>query len=212
MNFLKGVKILEKVNSKVNGKIRVVKSLGFGKYIQVEGLTQSGGIVETMWRQTLKKVSKSLATNHQTLVLGLGGGSAAVVVQKYWPKAKITGVDIDPVIVELGKKYLGLDKIQVQIKVQDAYQYTKYNIQNTKFDLIIVDTYIGYEYPTKLESDLFLKLILRHLSENGIAVFNRLYFDKQRPAAMKFGNKLEKVFTRVEYFYPQANLMFLCRA
>jgi len=203
-----GIKVLEEVASPLNGKIRVVKSLGLGTYIQVEGLTQSGGVVETIWRQTLKKVSKSLATNHQTLILGLGGGTAAKLVRKYWPQAKVTGVDIDPVIVGLGKKYLGLKNIEIVIA--DAQKFV--DETKEKFDLIIIDTYVGYQYPAKFENIEFLELVLGLLTAHGLAVFNRLYFDKQRPAVVKFGKKLENIFSKVEYFYPQANLMFLCRA
>ena len=31
-----------------------------------------------------------------------------------------------------------------------------------------------------------------------------------RTEAVKFGNKLEKIFSKVDWFYPQANLMFIC--
>ena len=41
-----GIKILEERESKYNGHLRVVKTLGMGIYIQADGLTQSGGIVE----------------------------------------------------------------------------------------------------------------------------------------------------------------------
>ena len=54
-----GIKILEESESKYNGHLKVVRSLGLGTYIQANGLTQSGGIVETFWRQTLKKIQNS---------------------------------------------------------------------------------------------------------------------------------------------------------
>ncbi|KKR69202.1 MAG: hypothetical protein UU12_C0046G0006, partial [Candidatus Woesebacteria bacterium GW2011_GWA2_40_7b] len=118
-----GTKILEERESKYNGHLRVVKNIGLGTYIQAEGLTQSGGIVETIWKSTLKRIHKSLATNHKTLILGLGGGTVAKLIRKLWPKAKITGVDIDPLIVELGKKYLGMGKYDVDIQIADALRF-----------------------------------------------------------------------------------------
>ena len=48
MDFSLTNKILEEVESGINGKIKVVKSLGLGTYIQVEGLTQrpkSSGLI-----------------------------------------------------------------------------------------------------------------------------------------------------------------------
>jgi spermidine synthase len=211
-NKISGVKILEEVNSPINGKISVIKSLAFGTYIQVDGITQSGGLVEDIWRQTLKKIHNSYPLIHNSLILGLGGGSAAKLIQKKWPKAKIIGVETDPLMVELGKKFLGLNKTKLQIKIQDAFKYlilnTKYNIH--KFDLILIDLYLGRDFPKKFESDVFLRLILRLLTDNGVAVFNHLYYDEKRSEAMKFGKKLEKIFPEVDYIYPEANILFLC--
>lgn len=69
-----GTKILEEAESKVNGKIKVVKSFGLGTYIQVEGLTQSGGVVEHVWNFALKRAELFLPYPKSILILGLGGG------------------------------------------------------------------------------------------------------------------------------------------
>jgi spermidine synthase len=209
-NLLTGKKILEEVDSPVNGKIRVVRSLGFGTYLQVDNLTQSGGVVYEIWKKTIKKIERQKSEIKNCLILGLGGGSVAKLVREYWPKAKITGVDIDPMIVELGTRHLGLDKKKVKIVIGDASDF----VQKTKdkYDLILIDTYLGYDYPSQFESGSFLRQVLDLLNRNGLAVFNRLYFDDKRSAAVKFGKKLEKVFSIVEYFYPQANLMIICKA
>ena len=95
MDFLIGTKILEKRKSKYNGEIKVIRNLAFGTYIQAGGITQSGGIVEDFWKETLKKIKHQSLTINNCLILGLGGGSAAKLVRKFWPEAKITGVDID---------------------------------------------------------------------------------------------------------------------
>src|SRR3990167_8603768 len=98
-----GTKIIEKRVSPINGRITVARSLGLGTYIQVEGLTQSGGVVENIWKQTLRKVKSkkeegiTRSAIKRCLILGLGGGTAAKVIRKLWPEAKITGVEIDPI-------------------------------------------------------------------------------------------------------------------
>lgn len=209
-----GIKVLEELTSPFNGRIRVVRSLGLGTYIQVEGLTQSGGVVYEVWRSTLRKVKNWKLKIENCLILGLGGGSTAKLVRKFWPSAKITGVDIDPTMVELGNKYLGLDEVQVQVQVQDAQDYLltiNHQPLIIKYDLILVDMYKGDEFPKKFESEVFLELVLEHLAAGGVAVFNRLYYGEKRPDAVRFGKKLEKVFGKVDYVYPEANLMFLCR-
>ena len=211
MDFLSVNKVLEEVDSPVNGKIRVVRTLGLGTYLQAEGLTQSGGIVDGFWRRLLGKVKKEKPEIKNCLILGLGGGSAAMRVKKLWPQAEVTGVDVDPLMIELGRKYLGLDGVKVVI--EDASDFTiDADRKSQKYDLILIDTYLGSSYPPEFERDDFLIRMKRLLKNNGLAVFNRLYYGEKRPAAMRFGAKLEKVFVRVDSFFPEANLMFLCSA
>ena len=202
-------KIIETKKSKLSGNIRVVKSLGLGKYIQVEGLTQSGGVVKDIWRFSLSRAQKLVLSLNKVLILGLGGGSIAKLVAKTWPEAEITGVEIDEVMIELGEKHLGLKDANVKTVIEDAEAFVAQSRE--KYDLILVDTYVGYNFPKKFEEETFLKAVNKLLTPEGIAVFNRLYFDEYRGMAMRFGKKLEKVFSSVVYIYPEANIMFLCK-
>lgn len=199
---------MEEKESKYNGHLRVAKTLGLGTYIQANGLTQSGGIVETFWKQTLKKVKSEKLIVKSCLVLGLGGGTAAKLVRKFWPESKIIGVDIDPVMVELGTRYLGLGTSKTKIVIQDAYNYC---LMPNAYDLVIVDLYNGDRFPEKSGEANFLEKVKKSLSKKGIAVFNRTYYDDKRALAVKFGRKLEKIFPKVEWFYPETNLMFICK-
>ena len=198
--------ILEKATSKYNGEIVVKKALGLGVCISVDDLTQSGGILNAIWKRTLFRVIDQKLIVKNCLVLGLGGGTVATVLHKYWPKVKITGVDIDQEMIRLGKKYLNLRDIN--IKIGDAYKFVKEN--KKKYDLIIVDLYLGDECPEKFTSDNFINFTRSLLVRQGVVVFNRLYWGEKRKEAYKFGEKLEGYFTRVDYFYPQANLMLIC--
>ena len=222
--FLSGVKVIEEIDSPINGNIRVVKSVGFGTYIQVEGLTQSGGVMYGVWRKVLKKLShqslrasghglEALTINH-CLILGLGGGDTARLIKKYWSEAKITGVEIDPIMVDLGKKYLKLDETGVDIRIEDAENFlltTSHKSSIIKYDLILVDLYVGYDVPDKFTKENFFKLILKLLSPNGVAIFNRLYYADKKKEAEKLGEKLEKIFSKITRVYPKVNVMFVCR-
>jgi spermidine synthase len=205
-NFLGGVRILEERQSRVNGKLTVVRDFAWGTYIQVKGLTQSGGVVKTVWQFTLKKLSQEEIQN--CLILGLGGGTNAKLVRKFWSKAEITGIEINPLFIELGRKYLGLDKTKVKIKIRDAFDFVKKDKQ--KYDLILVDTYVGDKFPEKFASEEFFRDLKKIVSPQGRIVFNRLYYGEKRPEAMKFSKRLEKAFPKVEAIYPEANVMFIC--
>jgi len=210
-DFLTGTKILEEAESPINGKITVLKSLAFGIHFQAGGLTQSGGMVYEVWKTTLKKIKNQKFNIKNCLILGLGGGSAALLVRRFWPIAEITGVDIDPVMIELGKKYLNLDGIRAKAIEADAAEYCEQEAKGQgKYDLILVDIYVGDESPKHVQTEEFVGSLKALLDKEGIAVFNRLYYGEKRPEAVKFGKKLEKIFSNVSPVYPEANVMFVC--
>jgi spermidine synthase len=205
-----GTKVLEERSTKYNKDIKVIRTWGMGTYIQVNGLTQSGGIVESIWKSTLKKLKDSLpaqAGNNQKikniLILGLGGGTLAKLLRKKYPDAEITGVEIDPVMVELGRKYLDLDKYDVDVKIADASKWlTDYSLKSTDhYDLAIVDTYLG---------DNYVELPTFNSQPGSIWIFNRLYYGDKKQKALEFEKKLRKIFKSVEVVKPVANIMFIC--
>lgn len=214
VDFLSGTKVLEEVRSPINGKIEVIKSFAFGTYIKVGGLTQSGGVVCNIWETALKRVKPRMTRVRNVLILGLGGGNAAKLVRKYYrDELEITGVDIDSLMVELGKKFFELSKYNVKVIIKDAYDFvkmTKGKSLKSKYDLILVDLYIGDEFPKKFESQSFIKSIKTILAPNGLVVFNRLYYGEKRVKAAKFGERLEKIFKNVDIVFPQANIIFIC--
>lgn len=191
-----GTKILEERESKYNGNVVVKKTFGMGIYIQCNGLTQSGGIVEQIWKSTLRRIKDKHIT--KILILGLGGGTLAKLLRKKYPTAKITGVEIDPIMIELGKKYLNLDKYNIDIKIADALTC---NLIHDTWDLIIVDTYLG---------DKFVDIAGSEPSMAKLTIFNRLYYGNKKKEALEFGEKLKTVYKKIETFYPTANVMFFC--
>lgn len=203
-------KTIETRKSKINGEIKVVKLLGTYRLV-VGKYTQSGGLVYSIWKKALKKIKKQIKSSKpKILILGLGAGNAAEIANQYWPKAKIIGIDLDKIIIELGKKYFLLDKISNLTIIQtDAIKWVTNKSKEKKeaFDIIIIDLYIGTNPPKEVSSDYFLKQIHRLLSLNGLAVFNRLTIKGQRQKTKKFKSKLETIFKTVQKVPTPANLV-----
>lgn len=211
-NLLEGRVVVEKVDSKINGELAVVKDIVYGTYIHGGGLPQSGGLAETIWRKSLTKIKDQKPKVRRCLIVGLGGGSIAKLVRKNWPDAKITGVDIDPVMVKLGEKYLGLGDQSVDIIITDAYDLIENDrkLKPESFDLICFDTYVGDSFPDKFERVEFIRCVKKLLLQGGIAIFNRLYGPEDRAKAIAFEKTLLEVFKTTERLYPEANVMFVC--
>lgn len=210
LDFLAGIKILEEVESPINGKLTVVQDLIFGVYIKGGGLPQSGGLAEKIWKITLKKIKKDLNVK-KCLIVGMGGGGIAKLVRQYWPDSEITGVDIDPLMVELGRKYLSLDKAGAKVVIADAYDYmVDTSKKNKKYDLVCVDVYVERSVPKKFETEDFIKLIKKVLTTEGAAIFNRLYGKEDKETAENLHRKLIHAFKKVRPVYPEANVMYVC--
>ncbi|OGY15642.1 MAG: hypothetical protein A2784_04485 [Candidatus Chisholmbacteria bacterium RIFCSPHIGHO2_01_FULL_48_12] len=187
--------------SRFNGKIEVWRYCSQVS-LRVDGLTQSGGLMEEIWGKTMKIVYSQQLSVNRILILGLGGGTAAKVVKQYWPQVKITGVDIDPVMIELGEKYLGLAGVTKIIA--DAVEWVAKSKQ--KFDGILVDVYQGRRIPKSVTSKAFLE----SLSQKGRwVIFNRLKFKGQNNEGFKI--RLRRIWGQVEIIKTPANELLLVK-
>ena len=219
--FFRGYSVLEKIESKINGQIEIREDIFGRRSLLVGGISQSGHSVEKPWEKPLKKLKNSKTPISNLLILGLGAGSVAKVIHNFFPKAKMTGVEIDPIMVKLGKKYFELSTVKnLEIRIADATQTTK-NKQHKQslplrgrtkgYDLVLVDLYLGKEVPEKAKTDEFIKDVKESLSPFGIALFNRLYYGQKKKEANQFESRLKKIFSQVEPLHVSASLFFLCQ-
>ncbi|MBU3957088.1 methyltransferase domain-containing protein [Patescibacteria group bacterium] len=226
MSFSIFPRTVYKTESKISGQIEVKEQLG-NYTLHVQDLIQSGGIIEGIWKKALRGAQGKLSVSN-CLVLGLGGGTVVQLiaghsarphfclckkVKAQYPGAKIIGIEIDPAIIKIGKKFFSLGKIEnLKIVNADAIKWVaNYDISyhRSRFDLILVDLYIGRQLSPKVESDEFLKNIEKLLSKNGRIIFNRLISPSEDLAG--FEEKLRANFARVEALDLKTNLFLICR-
>jgi len=221
-----GKKLIETANSPINGKINIYYSWRW-PVLEVGGLEQSGPFIAGIWKKGLKNVQKFKGLKVQNvLILGLGAGTAARLVNQFWPKSEITGIEIDPKIIKMGKKYFNLDKIpNLKIACSDVNKWIHSRHNNTHYnntyyhskhnfilyDLILVDLYLGDQVPISCETKTFLKNIKSLLAPNGLAVFNRLYYRDKKKEAENFIKKLETIFQRLTRVRTPSNLLILAQ-
>lgn len=75
------------------------------------------------------------------LLLGLGGGSAARVARALAPRAQIVGVEIDPSVVRLARRWFDLDELGIEVVLEDARAYLERC--RKRFDAVLEDVFIG---------------------------------------------------------------------
>lgn len=190
-----------KTTSKFSGEIKVIDHV-FERRLVVGGLTQSGGILKSMWEKALNQsfVVSRLSLVNNVLVLGLGAGTVAEIISKKWPSVRIVGVEIDPEIVDIGKKYFHLNDIKnLEIIATDAIPFiSKLVVSGEKFAVIIVDLYRGYVMEKELQNEVFLQNIAQISAKNGIVIFNVLKPQNGNFEARIFLDKLQRIYK--DYF------------
>lgn len=201
--------LIETQKSKINGEVQVTKL--FGSYRLVVGkYTQSGGLIHPIWKKALKWVKKRIKKDSPNiLILGLGAGTAAKICNNLWPQSEITGIEIDPVVIDLAKKYFKLDSIpSLEVVKTDAIKWVHKNTNKKKYDLILVDMYIGSEPPLKASSEQFLESIKNMLHTESLAIFNRLLIKEKTKDVEDFKTKLELNFPNLKRIRTPANAVF----
>ena len=113
------------------------------------------------------------------LVLGVAGGSVIkTLIDEVKFKGKITGVELDPEIVEIANTYFKLNEIKnLELVVQDAFEF----VLKTKehYDLIIIDIFQDTTMPNFLFEDYFINRINFLLKVNGFILFNTMVINEK---------------------------------
>lgn len=146
------------------------------------------------------------------LILGYGLGSITQILnQQYQINGHYTAVDIDPVVIDLAKRYGFLPgQSKIDMFCADAYEFVKSDYE--QYDLICVDLFIDDTVPEIAESEVFLYNLSRLLKkDNGLLIFSRLNVDSiQKSANNSFRrDAFKKVFSPVKEIETKGNLMLV---
>jgi spermidine synthase len=180
---------IETVSSDLNPILEVVFRDGRYQLNSANANYSYGGLQE-LFVQVFKTVPIDWKLVNDVLILGFGVGCTVPLILNKKPECKILGVEIDEKVIDLGRKYFGIDKLENTRVVCDSAQNYLAN-SNRQYDLIIIDVYIDSIVPEELETLEFLKNIKSSLSQNGIVIFNKLLYSK----------KVKEDIVRLEFLY-----------
>ncbi|OGH19388.1 MAG: hypothetical protein A3F31_03285 [Candidatus Levybacteria bacterium RIFCSPHIGHO2_12_FULL_38_12] len=187
-------------HSNINGHILIDKS--YGSKTVFSGGPQSGGEFVWMWRRLISQVKSSKLKVKNCLILGVGGGTVIEFLKKYFPDVKITAVEIDPIMVQIAKEHFNLDpKLASKVVISDAVLWVNKKPANRKYDLIIVDLFIGALNPPSSRQGDFLKKLREILNKNGIILYNSQYQEKKPEEFEEFRALCSSFFSQVEQVY-----------
>lgn len=111
-------------------------------------------------------------TVKRALFLGAGAFGMPCDVSRAFPEAIIDVVEIDPAVIEAGRRYFNLERHpKVIAHAGDGRRFLRQSEQ--KYDLIFGDAYNGVrQIPPHLASREFFQLVMDHLAPGGVFLMN----------------------------------------
>lgn len=198
---LKYPKIIYEVDSKLNGKVRVVE-VGKTRKLIANNVLQSVNEASPSCPKIFSGKAAELIVREapnakRILMLGLGGGTVASILSKKLPEAQIVSVEFDPVMVDIAKKYFGLDSINNHRVIEaDALRVVvepeEFDLAQGSFDVLFVDIFVGDQYPDLGRTGNFIAALKRLVTSGGLIVFNRIYTEEHQEDVNNFVNQVEE--------------------
>lgn len=107
--------------------------------------------------------------NLEVLILGMGSGTYATQLGRYFDNVNVEGVEIDDKITDLAHKYFELPET-TKVTTYDGRAFL--NAVDKKYDVIMVDAYQDITIPFQMSSQEFFTLVKEHLTDQGVMVVN----------------------------------------
>ena len=107
---------------------------------------------------------------HRIAIVGLAAGTTARQAVAVFPNVLIDGFEIDPAIVEVGRKYFDMNLPNLNVIVQDGRWGLATSQQH--YDLVCVDAYRPPYIPPQLTTREFFQVVADHLNPEGAVVIN----------------------------------------
>lgn len=149
--------------------------------LNTKNTNYSYGSLQSVLKKGLLVIGKTeISKMDSILVLGVAGGSVVKTLFTDFEFTKsITGVELDPEIIEIANSYFDLDKVaNFKCIIDDAEQFVYTN--KDFYDLIIIDIFKDTEMPEFLFQESFISAVKQRLNKNGYILFNMMLLDASK--------------------------------
>jgi predicted membrane-bound spermidine synthase len=103
-------------------------------------------------------------------IVGLAAGTVARQATQVFGPIPIDGYEIDPAIIEVGRRYFDMNEPNLNAIAQDG----RWGLENSgrRYDLIALDAYRPPYIPWHLTTQEFFQIVYDHLTEDGVLAIN----------------------------------------
>lgn len=135
----------------------------------VQSVTMKSGELTGMYYDTALAAPALADRAQSALVLGMGTGTYARQLKRYYPGIEVTGVEIDEKITDLAGRYFD-EPADIPVTTYDGRAWL--SASRDTYDVIMVDAYQDITIPFQMSSAEFFRLVRSHLNPGGVMVVN----------------------------------------
>jgi predicted membrane-bound spermidine synthase len=106
------------------------------------------------------------------LIIGLAAGTVSGLLTEIYGPIPITGIELDPQIIEVGRRYFDMDRPNLTAVGADGRRWLSQTSPEVKWDFIAVDAYRPPYIPFHLTTVEFFQLLRQHLNPDGVVAVN----------------------------------------
>ncbi len=126
-------------------ELLLVDSYEYGRMLLLDGVVQTSEKDEFVYHEMMVHVPMLAHVNPKNVLI-IGGGDGGILreILKYRSVEKATMVEIDPVVIDICRKYLpelsrgAFEDVRTQVVIEDGASYVRET--DEQFDVIIVDS------------------------------------------------------------------------
>jgi spermidine synthase len=115
----------------------------------------------------------------RVLIIGLGAGTASKQITQAYGPIPIDGIEIDPAIVTLARRYFSMDEPNLRVHVTDGRAFLA--TAREPYDWAIVDAYQSSDIPFHLITREFFQELRSHMNPNGVLAINVAWWKPDDP-------------------------------
>lgn len=131
-------------------------------------------------------------------IIGLAAGTIARQFTAVYGPVPIDGVEIDPAIVDVGRRYFAMTEPNLHVHVADGRTFMR--ASHGTYDVVAIDAFQQPYIPFQLTTKEFFEDIRAHLSPTGVLCLNTGHTGTDYRLAQAFVNTLSQVFPSVYAF------------
>lgn len=133
----------------------------------------SQGIWDYFLLAPLFRPAPALPTpDDKLLLIGLAAGTVSELYTNIYGPIPITGVELDPQIIEVAQRYFEMNQPNLTPVAADGRRWLAQQADSATWSFIAVDAYRPPYIPFHLTTVEFFQLTYQHLAENGVLAIN----------------------------------------